>query len=422
MADEIQGKKMSEYTTLNELTQQEQVTYLSNAAVTTFGKTSPSGENTNVNVPLSAIKPDVPVTDVTVDGVSVVANGVAAITTPSIPTAADLAGNGLNANGSKLDVATRVPAPGVGDVGKVLTVDDSDAIVWDEVPSSQPNYGEGLEYDSNTNTLKFSYLGSGGLMYEQGHDETRGMKVKAGNGIKVNDAGVSIDTDTAEDGQVLSYDDTTQKIKWVNAGGGGGGGNPYTKVNVTPAYPYADGGEDSYGNPSYQQDIVINNNTYDVSTIPLACYKEINEETGEEYSWYTSRAVQCINIKLPAGTEFPMAVVEFAINDDTYSYTNNLKVFVGNTELTKMFASPYNEGIILGSLYEDRDTHRKTVEIDLHKESDPTQSNPDYSWSAAYNNSLHSRNDVIGSGVKAQVIIFGSCFRVLVNKSSEAGS
>jgi hypothetical protein len=79
MADEIHGQKMSDYTKLNELTQAEQETYLANAAVTTYGKTSDDGNNTNVNVPLSAIKPDVPVTDVTVGGNSVVSNGVAAV-------------------------------------------------------------------------------------------------------------------------------------------------------------------------------------------------------------------------------------------------------------------------------------------------------------------------------------------------------
>jgi hypothetical protein len=76
---EIVGQRMSDYTKLNELTQAEQETYLANAAVTTYGKTSDDGNNTNVNVSLSAIKPDVPVTDVTVDGSSVVSNGVAAV-------------------------------------------------------------------------------------------------------------------------------------------------------------------------------------------------------------------------------------------------------------------------------------------------------------------------------------------------------
>ena len=67
---EIVGQRMSDYTKLNELTQAEQETYLANAAVTTYGKTSDGGNNTNVNVPL---------TDVTVGGTSVVSNGVAAV-------------------------------------------------------------------------------------------------------------------------------------------------------------------------------------------------------------------------------------------------------------------------------------------------------------------------------------------------------
>lgn len=76
---EIVGQRMSEYPKLETLTPAEQETYLANAAVTTYGKTSVDGTNTNVNVPLSAIKPDVPVTDVQVGGTSVVSNGVAAV-------------------------------------------------------------------------------------------------------------------------------------------------------------------------------------------------------------------------------------------------------------------------------------------------------------------------------------------------------
>ena len=93
---------MSEYPKLEELSQADQATYLANAAVTTYGKTSVGGENTNVNVPLSAIKPDVPVTDVTVDGSSVVSNGVAII--PAIPTAESLADDGLREVNGKLEI------------------------------------------------------------------------------------------------------------------------------------------------------------------------------------------------------------------------------------------------------------------------------------------------------------------------------
>jgi hypothetical protein len=155
---EIVGQRMSDYTKLNELTQAEQETYLANAAVTTYGKTSDDGNNTNVNVPLSAIKPDVPVTDVTVGGTSVVSNGVAAV--PTIPTAESLADDGLHAvNGKleidydtsltivtvgylsddrrKLSVANPVPPAG-GKAGKFLTVQhdpdtQSDEIVWGTV-------------------------------------------------------------------------------------------------------------------------------------------------------------------------------------------------------------------------------------------------------------------------------------------------
>ena len=124
------GKKMSEYTPFSELSSEEKATYLGNAAVTTFGAKVSEGDNINVNIPLSTLVPSVPVSDVTVNGSSVVSDGVAAVT---VPTATGLAGDGLSVNGStgKLDVSNKVPAPtATTDRGKVLTVDNTDAVVW----------------------------------------------------------------------------------------------------------------------------------------------------------------------------------------------------------------------------------------------------------------------------------------------------
>ncbi len=174
MASETNGKKMSEYTDIDqasELTEEQKAYYKEHASVTTYGKIDgdESTGNSNYNVKLSEISKN-----------------------PLPPIAA-------------------------GDTGKVLTVGDSDSLVWDEVSSSQPNYGEGLEYDSSTNTLKFNYFGSGGLTAERTVDDKYAMKVKAGVGIDVDRKGVNIDTRTATEGDVLTYhkNGSTDEVVWA---------------------------------------------------------------------------------------------------------------------------------------------------------------------------------------------------------------
>ena len=138
MASEIHGKIMSEYTPLNELTPQEQVTYLSNAAVTTFGAKVSEGDNINVNIPLSTL----------------------------VPSATDLAGDGLSVNGStgKLDVSNKVPAPtATTDRGKVLTVNNSDEVVWD-TPASSTYVKEDKGLIASGSYIGVECAGTGGLI------------------------------------------------------------------------------------------------------------------------------------------------------------------------------------------------------------------------------------------------------------------
>lgn len=307
-----------------------------------------------------------------------------------------------------------VPTPTSADVGKVLTVDSSDNIVWDAVPSTQPIYGEGLEYDSNTNTLKFNYLGSGGLTSERTLSDKYAMKVKAGNGIKVDNVGVSIDTDTAEDGQILSYDDTTKKVKWVDSegGGGGGGGNPYTKATVTPGDCYFNGKISDSDFPLYDQDVTISNNTYSVLPSPIGWYPDWTDEHGD---WHPAHNLDNLVIKLPSNTEFPMAVVEFTIQDnDNYSYwgcVNNVKVKVGETELTRMYSAPYNPNtLLLGGDYHDQFEYWKLVTV-------PNEGNPYYRIEEIHNEYRGADISAFVHGTKVQVHIFGSCFNITVSQA-----
>ena len=129
---------MSEYTPLSELSSEEKATYLGNAAVTTFGAKVSEGDNINVNIPLSTL----------------------------VPSATDLAGDGLTANGStgKLDVSNKVPAPtATTDRGKVLTVNNSDEVVWD-TPASSTYVKEDKGLTASGSYIGVECAGTGGLI------------------------------------------------------------------------------------------------------------------------------------------------------------------------------------------------------------------------------------------------------------------
>jgi len=86
-----------------------------------------------------------------------------------------------------------------------------------------PNAGKGIEYDESTNTLSFYYNGSGGFTTERNSSNHEMMKVKAGVGIEVDNKGVSIDTQHANEGDVLTYhkNGSTDEVVWEAPGGGG---------------------------------------------------------------------------------------------------------------------------------------------------------------------------------------------------------
>ena len=226
MAD---GKRMSAYTPLSELGEAEQTTYLGNAAVTTFGKTTLAGDNINVNIPLSTLVPSVPVTDVTVNGSSVVSNGVAAVTVPTVPTAAGLAGDGLTANAGKLVVSNKVPAPtATTDRGKVLSVaTDSDNIVWSTPAVTAISPKNGAITVINT----ANDVASGGYFFDVNTDaslSTVDVSVDNTTVRKLKVANPVPPTTNASDGNVLTYKDS-DGIVWA-APQGGGGSDPFADI------------------------------------------------------------------------------------------------------------------------------------------------------------------------------------------------
>lgn len=223
------GKKMSDYTPFSKLTSEEKATYLGNAAVTTFGAKVSEGDNINVNIPLSTLVPSVPVTDVTVNGSSVVSDGVAAVTVPTVPTATELAGDGLTANAGKLDVSNKVPAPTTTtDRGKVLSVaTDSDNIVWSTPAVTAISPKNGAITVINT----ANDVASGGYFFDVNTDAslaTVDVSVDNTTVRKLKVANPVPPTTSASDGYVLTYNDS-DGIVWAPAqGGGGGGGNPFS--------------------------------------------------------------------------------------------------------------------------------------------------------------------------------------------------
>ena len=285
------GQKMSEYTPLSSLTDEQQRTYLGNAAVTTFGTKEAGGATINVNVPLDEIKPTVPVTDVQVGGISVLNNGVAEV--PAIPDASSLAdgtsitasngklsaafpvtdvtvggttvlNNGVaevpaipaisgsstidyvSGSGGKLVVKVPVPPPGQNhaDVGKVLTVktiDNTDEVVWDE-PSSPTVVVDGSTITNSQQGLKVHpgwglQEGSGALMArltEHGglefdeEESDRGIQVATTKGLALHEYGVGIDLTGAGDGKVLTA---------VDSGETDSDDNPIYNVEWKPGVP-----------------------------------------------------------------------------------------------------------------------------------------------------------------------------------------
>ena len=142
------GQKMSDYPLLSTLTQEERETYMQNVAMTTFGTKDNTGTKINVNVPLSAIVPTVPVTDVTVGGTSVLNNGVAEV--PAIPDAASLAdGTSITASNGKLSAS--IPVTDVT-VGNNTVVENGVAIIpkyYGQNPIMNNGYNFSLSYNND---------------------------------------------------------------------------------------------------------------------------------------------------------------------------------------------------------------------------------------------------------------------------------
>lgn len=211
-------------------------------------------------------------------------------------------------------------------------------------------------------------------------------------------------------GDVLTVDNTDQVV-WAAPQGGGGGGNPYTKVTVTPGTRYKNGKKSGYGFDLYDQDVSISNNTYSIVS------SEVGYTSGTSYP--DASGIDVLKIKLPAGTEFPMAVVEFNVYHYVDNFecgaVNDVEVYVGETKLTKILPHPYRKDTLVGT---DLDSDEGPVHVTEYG---------DY-W---HINGIHNSNKLFSktafvatdsANPIVQVNIFGNCFTLSTNAESNEPS
>ena len=402
--------------------------------------------------------PTVPVTDVTVGGNSVVSNGTAAV--PAIPTASSLAGTGLTASNNQLTVSVPVPSPSAdhADAGKVLTVKtnedtNTDEVVWD-TPASPAvqvdgstimNSQQGLKVhpgwglQEGSGALMARLTEHGGLEFDE-EEVDRGIQVATTKGLALHEYGVGIDMTGAAEGKVLTAVDTgdtdsddnpVYDVEWRDAipptsgasdgdvltynngnvdwapvqGGGGGGGNPYNKVSVTPGERYKNGKTSGYGFELFDQDVSISNNTYSVVS------SEVGYTGGTSYP--DASGIDILKIKLPANTDFPMAVVEFRVYHFVDAYecgaVNDVEVYVGDTKLTRIYPHPYRKDTLVGT---DLDSDEGPVHETAYGQN---YWHINGIWDS---NKLFSKTAFVATDQGnpiVQVNIFGNCFSLSTN-------
>lgn len=248
----------------------------------------------------------------------------------------------------------------------------------------------------------------------------------------------SLPESQTNDGKIILHTDNGAErssialSELVGGGGGGGtGGNPYTKVTVTAGTAYRNGktqwcrsenwGLDDYKTDAFDQDVTIENNTYSIVSGFIGYEDRSNTDIwgAPQYSTYGNAwQLDTLKIKLPANTEFPMAVVEFEVgSSDNYDNTasiENIEVYVGETKLTRLYDHPYFDKVVVASR---QSNNAINFTEDVNKPTGSTLyvgSLTDGSLSKNHLN-LYSGDLDNGKGIKVQVHIFGNGFRVQVS-------
>ena len=283
----------------------------------------------------------IPVTDVTVDGNSVVSNGTAAI--PAIPDVSDKAeksemsveavsGDATKKtitlkSGLSVDVVTEhkaeLPTEGKTE-GKVLTVNNSDEVVWGDAQGGTdlPTYGK----SDNGKMLA--------VVDTDGYGNMELQWVAPLPDYNEDDAGkmLSVGVRTIEGGEVA-------ELKWTEAQGGFAS-MPKESVNI--------GAIDD----NYVQTISVNNNKYSIA------------------SGYVDHLADQVNIKM-ASTDYPDAIVQFNTSNTT-SDLDFIEVYNGTTKLKRLYPSHtfLDSSIIEIAGYSDSDTTTANPVTEFFQASD----------------------------------------------------
>jgi hypothetical protein len=413
--------RMSDYPSVDTLSAQEKQNYLDSASIVTVGKRNPNSNLENYSVPVSGIGgggADLP--PYSDEEKAVLANqagnlswdkGFASTSYVEEKINQFIVYDPLEGGGSAgnfktlslchddtldvvenkehpgwtrvLTVKTPLPAPdsGYSDEGKILRVGIANELEW-------VNSSAVVEVDNTT----------------IGYDQYGSLEVK-----------LPIPDPTNNDGKVLTVEHNTltntDDVVWKDAGGGGGGGgNPYTKVSVTPGARYKNGTRSDYGFDLFDQDVNISNNTYSV----------VNTEIGYDSSAESpdARTIDKFKIKLPANTDFPMAVVEFRVYhyEDMFEFgaVNDVEVYVGETKLTKLLQHPFRMDTLTGTnLYSDE------------KQAGEGGYSGYYINGIWSSNTLSYRTAFVATEEVTpivQVHIFGNCFTLSTNAEAEEPS
>lgn len=243
---------------------------------------------------------------------------------------------------------------------------------------------------------------------------------------QTNDGKIILHTNAGASQSTLTL---SEIISESGGGGGASGGNPYTKVTVTAGTAYRNGrtqwcrveawGADDYATDAFDQDVTIANNTYSIVSGFIGYEDRSDTDIWgvPQYSTYgNAYQLDTLKIKLPANTEFPMAVVEFEVgSSDNYEDTaslENIEVYVGTTKLTRLYDHPYFAKTVVASRQSDNS---------LMLNSDITQIDTMYKASLKGSSLSENHLDLYsgdidnGHGIKVQVHIFGNGFRVQVS-------
>lgn len=247
----------------------------------------------------------------------------------------------------------------------------------------------------------------------------------------------SLPESQTNDGKIILHTDNGAErssvalSELVGGGGGGGtGGNPYTKTTVTLGTAYRNGKSgyceveawsDDTTYDLFDQDITISNNTYSIVTSLVGYEDRSNTSVWGEPQYggdSNSYQVDTIKIKLPANTDFPMAVVEFDIgSSDNYEHTakvKNIEVYIGETKLKRLYEHPYFDKVIVAN---GQNTNSIFFTDDITKPSPYSPYEGKVTTGSISKNYLDIYSGKLenSEGIKVQVNIFGNGFKVSVS-------